>query len=126
MIKIKQATKTGFIECVENGVADLIYPSSKSRRGRVIGGGNISPTLQTEGSELYKLESEYRIRKLTPRECWRLMDFSDEDFDKASEVNSNTQLYKQAGNSIVCNVLVAIFGQLFEGKENIYKEITNE
>ena len=72
------------------------------------------------------MESEYRIRKLTPRECWRLMDFSDEDFDKASEVNSNTQLYKQAGNSIVCNVLVAIFGQLFEGKENIYKEITNE
>lgn len=122
MIKIKQATKKGFIECIENGVADLSYPTSKLRRGRVIGGGNISPTLQTEGSELYKLESEYRIRKLTPRECWRLMDFSDEDFDKASEVNSNTQLYKQAGNSIVCNVLVAIFGQLFEGKENIYKE----
>lgn len=51
------------------------------------------------------------------------MDFKDEDFDKAAQVNSNTQLYKQAGNSIVCNVLVAIMGQLFEGKENIYKEI---
>jgi len=51
------------------------------------------------------------------------MDFKDEDFDKAAEVNSNTQLYKQAGNSIVCNVLVAILGQLFEGKEDIYKEI---
>ena len=68
-------------------------------------------------------EAEYRIRKLTPRECFRLMDFKDEDFDKAAEVNSNTQLYKQAGNSIVCNVLVAILGQLFEGKEDIYKEI---
>jgi len=70
--------------------------------------------------------TEYRIRKLTPRECWRLMDFKDADFEKAAEVNSNTQLYKQAGNSIVCNVLVAILGQLFEGKEDIYKQITDK
>lgn len=69
------------------------------------------------------MESQYEIRKLTPKECWRLMDFSDEDFKKASEVNSNTQLYKQAGNSIVVNVLVAILGQMFEGKEEIYKQI---
>ena len=65
---------------------------------------------------------QYRIRKLTPKECWRLMDFTDEDFTKAEKVNSNTQLYKQAGNSIVVNVLVAIMGQLFEGKEDVYKE----
>ena len=63
----------------------------------------------------------YRIRKLTPKECWRLMDFTDEDFTKAEKVNSNTQLYKQAGNSIVVNVLVAIMGQLFEGKEQVYE-----
>ena len=56
-----------------------------------------------------------RIRKLTPRECWRLMGFTDEDFDKAQEVNSNTQLYKQAGNSIVVPVLEGIFRQLIEG-----------
>ena len=67
---------------------------------------------------------QYRIRKLTPRECWRLMDFSDEDFEKAAEVNSNTQLYKQAGNSIVVNVLVAILGQLLQGNENFYKELS--
>ena len=65
---------------------------------------------------------QLKIRRITPRECWRLMDFSDDDFDKASAVNSNTQLYKQAGNSIVVNVLVAIFGQMIEGKENVYKE----
>lgn len=53
-----------------------------------------------------------RIRKLTPRECWQLMGFSDEDFDKASKVCSNTQLYRQAGNSIVVNVLEAIFKNL--------------
>ena len=62
------------------------------------------------------IATQYRIRKLTPRECWRLMDFSDEDFEKAEEVNSNTQLYKQAGNSIVKNVLIAIFGQMISGK----------
>jgi DNA (cytosine-5)-methyltransferase 1 len=58
------------------------------------------------------LEDDLKIRKLTPKECWRLMGFSDEDFDKASKVNSNTQLYKQAGNSIVVNVLMAIFKEL--------------
>ena len=58
--------------------------------------------------ELYQI----RIRKLTPRECWRLMGFTDEDFDKAEKANSNTQLYKQAGNSIVVNVLEEIFKQM--------------
>ena len=58
------------------------------------------------------------------KEVFRLMDFSDEDFEKAADVNSNTQLYKQAGNSIVVNVLVAILGQLLPGKENVYKELS--
>lgn len=57
-------------------------------------------------------DSMMRIRKLTPRECWRLMGFEDEDFEKAEEVNSNSQLYKQAGNSIVVNVIVEIFKNL--------------
>jgi len=70
-----------------------------------------------------------RIRKLTPKECWRLMGFDDEDYEKASKVNSNTQLYKQAGNSIVVNVLEAILRNLLlntsdpnniEGQMNIY------
>ena len=58
------------------------------------------------------IEKEVRIRKLTPRECWRLMGFTDEDFDKAKEVNSDSQLYKQAGNSIVVQVLEAIFREM--------------
>lgn len=56
----------------------------------------------------------YRVRKLTPKECWRLMGFADEDFEKAQAVNSNSQLYKQAGNSIVVDVLMAIFRQMTE------------
>ena len=55
---------------------------------------------------------DLKIRKLTPKECWRLMGFDDKDFEKASKVNSNTQLYKQAGNSIVVNVLEAILKNL--------------
>ena len=58
--------------------------------------------------------NNFRIRKLTPRECWRLMGIDDEMFDKVQQINSNTQLYKQAGNAIVVDVLEAIFKQLFK------------
>lgn len=64
---------------------------------------------------LYDLGESYyliRIRKLVPKCCWRLMSFTDDDFDKAASVNSNTQLYKQAGNSIVKAVMMAIFRQM--------------
>lgn len=58
-----------------------------------------------------------RIRKLTPLECWRLMGFKDNEFYRAEKVNSNAQLYKQAGNSIVVNVLEAILGNLLVEKK---------
>jgi DNA (cytosine-5)-methyltransferase 1 len=70
--------------------------------------------LRNEGKLMDYDKKNLRIRKLTPKECWRLMGFDDEDFDKASQVNSNTQLYKQAGNSIVVNVLMAIFNELLK------------
>ena len=73
-----------------------------------------SNTITTVQKDNYAVElPEYRIRKLTPKECWRLMGCSDEDFEKAEQVNSNSQLYKQAGNAIVVNVLEAIFKQMF-------------
>lgn len=59
-------------------------------------------------------ETKQRIRKLTPKECFRLMDFDDADYEKAASVNSNTQLYKQAGNSIVVAVPKFIIAQLLE------------
>lgn len=79
----------------------------------------VSPTLRVEThgnlpKVVARTESRYRIRKLTPKECWRLMGFSDSDFEKAAEVNSDTQLYKQSGNSIVKDVLMAIFRNLVE------------
>ena len=75
-------------------------------------------TLTTDGSSPKKnnriMELDFRIRKLTPLECWRLMGFDDEDFRKAEASGvSNSQLYKQAGNSIVVNVLEKIFKNLY-------------
>ena len=67
---------------------------------------------EEKDGKIYINGKRVRIRKLTPRECWRLMDFDDEDFDKAKKVNSDTQLYKQAGNSIVVSVLEAIIGEM--------------
>ena len=202
-ILIRQATAKGYIECENGGVADFSYPTSKLRRGRVQGGGQICPTLtagepnimriekfhqQDEvnfedglsrtlvagshgnadtytktvvratdpkllgglgekasnggtqyyqhdrvydsdgiamahqaqlagGSYKYMIEeqtqgqTQYRIRKLTPKECARLMGVRDEDYDKMTV--SNSQRYKQFGNSIVCDVLMAIFENMF-------------
>lgn len=82
-------------------------------QGRVQNGGDITPTITAQGGEnINYVETIYRIRKLTPKECWRLMGYTDRDFEKAAEVNSNTQLYKQAGNAIVKQVLMAIFSQM--------------
>ena len=92
---------------------DLAYPNSKTRRGRV--GHGVSKTIET-GDTMGVLQNDMRIRKLTPKECWRLMGFDDEDFEKAAKVNSNTQLYKQAGNSIVVNVLEGILKNLLKGE----------
>lgn len=70
--------------------------------------------------QIYKRD-DLRIRRLTPKDYWLLMGFGEEDYDRAKQVTSKMQLYKQAGNSIVVNCLVAIFGQMFEGKEEVYK-----
>ncbi len=113
MIEIKQATKEGSIKCKVGGCYDASYPDSTTRRGRVQEGGDVTPTLTASNSEnINYVETEYRIRKLTPKECWRLMGYTDEDFEKAAQVNSNSQLYKQAGNAIVKQVLMAIFSQM--------------
>ena len=75
-------------------------------------------TIDAGGNKVVLNYPPLRIRKLTPKECWRLMGFDDEDFEKASKVNSNSQLYKQAGNSIVVNVLEAIFRRLLLNEDN--------
>ena len=73
-----------------------------------------SNTITTVQKDNYVVEPTFRIRKLTPRECFRLMGMRDDDIDKIQAAGiSNTQQYKMAGNSIVVNVLEAIFKNLF-------------
>ena len=108
-IRVKEATKQGYAEAEIGDSVNLSHPNSKTRRGRV--GKQIANTLLT-GESQGVVEPDFRIRKLTPRECWRLQGFPDWAFDKAQEVNSNSQLYKQAGNSVTVNVIAAIAKEL--------------
>ena len=88
--------------------------SNGSQCGTVVSDNGISANLVagTHGYANSHIATQYRIRKLTPRECGRLMGVSDEDIDKMAAVNSNTQLYKQFGNSIVVDVMCAMFKNL--------------
>nr|DAT04142.1 MAG TPA: Cytosine specific methyltransferase [Caudoviricetes sp.] len=108
-IRVKEATSQGYAEAEIGDSVNLSYPNSKTRRGRV--GKQIANTLLT-GESQGVVEPDFRIRKLTPRECWRLQGFPDWAFDKAQEVNSNSQLYKQAGNSVTVNVISVIAKEL--------------
>ena len=91
-----------------------VKSSNGSQCGTVISDNGISTNLVagTHGYANSHIATQYRIRKLTPRECGRLMGVSDEDIDKMAAVNSNTQLYKQFGNSIVVDVMCAMFKNL--------------
>ena len=109
-IAVREATKKGYAEAHEGDSINFEQPNSKTRRGRV--GKQVAQTLNTSPQQAV-VETSLRIRKLTPKECFRLMGFDDNDVDILVENEiSNTQLYKQAGNSIVVNVLEAIFENL--------------
>lgn len=110
-IMVKEATKQGYAIAEIGDSINLEQPNSKTRRGRV--GNQVAQTLTCSCNQA-TLQEDYRIRKLTPKECWRLQGFKDEDFEKASKVNSNSQLYKQAGNSISVNVVMEIYKELFK------------
>lgn len=105
-VMVKEATKKGYDVATVGDSINIAQPNSKTRRGRV--GHGIANTLVT-GSEQATLTSKYRIRKLTPRECWRLQAFPDELFDKAQQAGlSDRQLYKQAGNSVTVTVIAEL------------------
>lgn len=104
-IRVREATKQGYAEASVGDSVNLSHPNSKTRRGRA--GEGVANTIVT-GDSQGVVTPNFRIRKLTPRECWRLQGFPDWAFDKAQEVNSNSQLYKQAGNSVAVNVIKEI------------------
>ena len=127
--KVAEATKQGYSECrVGIDSVNLSVPGSKTRRGRV--GRDVANTLDTSCNQgifvqvseeltVYavwyeKYQCYIAIRRLTPKECFRLQGWTDDYFEKAEFVNSNSQLYKQAGNGVTVNVIRAIAEKLGE------------
>ena len=106
------------IRCMQIGNCMPLKNRNNPNQGRVYDINGLSPALTCTGGGnrqpmiVRDYQGEKRIRKFTPKEYFRLMGFKDEDFEKSEKVNSNTKLYQQAGNSIVVNVLEAIFKQM--------------
>jgi DNA (cytosine-5)-methyltransferase 1 len=107
-VAIREATKQGYAVAEKGDSINLEQPNSKTRRGRV--GKGVAQTLTTSPQQA--TIQDCRIRRLTPRECFRLQGFPDEYFDRAAAVNSDSQLYKQAGNSVTVNVIYEIAKRL--------------
>lgn len=104
VLLIKEATQKGYKEAHEGDSVDLGYTGSNTRRGRV--GRDIAHTLDTGSTQ--GVVRKGRIRRLTPRECFRLQGFEDEQIDKILAITSDAQAYKQAGNAVTVNVIEAI------------------
>lgn len=110
---IPEATKKGYAEAYEGDSVNIGFPSSKTRRGKV--GHSMCNTLDTGCQQ--GVVSNYRIRKLTPRECFRLMGVEEKDIETLLNTGlSNTRLYALAGNSIVVDNLCHILRTLFVDK----------
>lgn len=121
VMQVRTATSQGY-DCVEEGGCfDGAYPNSATRRGRVQDDGKVTPALCTSNEVCYleSVEPQYRIRKLTPRECFRLMGVREHNIDKIQQAGiSNSQQYKLAGNSIVVDTLFHIFRRLLVDTES--------
>lgn len=109
-LPIREATKQGYSVAKDGDSVNIQYPTSTTRRGRV--GNQIANTIQAGETNQGVVDQAYRIRKLSPLECFRLQAFPDSAYYAAEEVNSNSQLYKQAGNSVTVNVIEAIAKRL--------------
>nr|UVY09658.1 MAG: C-5 cytosine-specific DNA methylase [Bacteriophage sp.] len=131
-IKIKEATKKGYTEAHESDSINFSVPGSKTWRGRV--GKGVAQTLDTACNQgvFVKVSDKFNvyaiwyekyqcyiaIRKLTPKECFRLQGWTDDYFEKAAFVNSDNQLYKQAGNGVTVTVVKAIAEKMKDWKDS--------
>lgn len=115
--RVKEATKQGYAIANVGDSINLSRPNSKTRRGRV--GKNTANTLLTSDEQGVVL-SNHKIRKLTPRECWRLQGFPDWAFDKAKGAGvSDSQLYKQAGNAVTVDVVKYIAEKIYSKMKGV-------
>lgn len=111
ILLVREATKKGYAEAAVGDSVNFEHPNSQTRRGRV--GKQVAQTLTTTPQQGVVVDG-MKLRYFTPKECFRLMGFDDSDFEKAEAVNSNRQLYKQAGNSIVVPVVQGILQELID------------
>lgn len=140
-IEVKEATKQGYAECrVGIDSVNFSMPNSKTRRGRV--GQEIANTLDTSCNQgifvrvseelvVYavwyeKYQCYIAIRKLTPKECFRLQGWTDDYFEKAEFVNSDSQLYKQAGNGVTVTVIEAMARKLGQHRKEKQRRATDQ
>ncbi len=113
-IAVREATKQGYAIAEQGDSVNVSFPDSKTRRGRV--GKQLANTLQAGETNQGVVMNDIRIRKLTEKETWRLQGFTDEQFYKAKDSGvSNSQLYKQSGNSVSVPVVDAIIKKIMEG-----------
>lgn len=117
-ISNRKSEGTAVIEVLGN-----VNPSGKGMNGNVFSDNGLSPTLTTNKGEGNKILSNLRIRKLTPKECFRLMGFDDSAYEAASQVVSNSQMYKQTGNSIVVDVLYYILVELYKAMPYLFDDL---
>ena len=109
-ILVKENTLKGYAEAEEGDSINFERATANTRRGRV--GKGISNTILAEPS-MAVVTPKLRVRRLTPIECFRLMGFTDEDYNRIPSSISDTQRYHMAGNSIVVDVLMALFRQIY-------------
>ena len=122
-VKIKNATEKGYIDTYIGDGIDLSYVNSTTKRGRVQ--PQQSQTLTVSGSVGVLVDNDpIRIRKLTPKECWRLQGFTDCQYEAAAQVVSPSQLYKQAGNAVTVNVVEAIGNHIMETNQHFLNNIS--
>lgn len=113
-MQIREATKKGYDIARCGDSINLSFPESKTRRGRV--GKDLATTLETSCNQGTALPGA-ADPQVDARECWRLQGFTDEMFDKARAVNSDNQLYRQAGNSVTVPVIYAIGKQILAAQK---------
>ena len=112
LMRIKNGTKKGYDEATIGDGINLAFPNSKTRRGRV--GKKVSQTLDTH-CNMGTIDDDFRIRRLTPTECFRLQGFPDAMVQQARELGiSDSQLYKMAGNAVTVNVAQAVAQKIWE------------
>lgn len=120
---VTEATKKGYAEIYEGDSVNLEQPNSKTRRGRV--GKQVAQTLTTSCNQgiVEPTVQNFRVRKLTPNECWKLMGLTEEDCANAKNIGvADSQLYKQAGNGIVTNCVEQLAEHLYKAQyDNTYK-----